>query len=176
MNPKSEKSTVNRAVIYFPISFTGKNSFSLKNKLTRLLRDFYPQVVVRVIFKPNYTIGSLFRFKDVVPKELQASAIYKYSCNCCSAIYVGQTKRQLRVRCFEHLGRSIRTNRPLGNPPFSAIRQHAFDKDHPISLDSFSILSIRSSAMELATVESLYTIREKPSLSSNERSVDLLCF
>ena len=176
MTPKCEKSTVNRAVLYFPIAFTGKNSFSLKNKLTRLLRDFYPQIMVRVIFKPRYTIGSLFRFKDIVPTELQSSAIYKYQCNCCNAIYVGQTKRQVRVRCFEHLGRSIRTNRPLANPPFSAIRQHAHDSDHPIHLDSFSVLSIRSSTMELTTVESLYTIRDKPSLCGNDRSVDLLCF
>ena len=176
MSPKLEKSTVNRAVLYFPITFTGKNSFSLKNKLTRLLREFYPQIIARVIFKPRYTIGSFFRFKDVVPTEMQASAIYKYKCNCCNAIYVGQTKRHVRVRWFEHLGKSIRTNRPLANPSFSAIRQHAHDNDHPIHLASFSILSIRLSTMELPTVESLYTIREKRSLNNNDQSVDLICF
>ena len=129
-----------------------------------------------LIFKPSCTIASLFKFKDRVPIELQASAIYKYQCGSCNATYIGKSKRQVRVRQFEHLGRSIRTNRPLGKPPFSAIRDHAEVNDHPIHLDNFSVLASCSNEMELCTVESLYTIKEKPSLCSNERSVELLCF
>ena len=176
IQPYAPKITVNRAVVYFPISFMGKKSFSFKNNLTRLLQEFYPQLIIRVIFKPGRTIASLFKFKDRVPIELQSSAIYKYQCRSCNATYIGKSKRQIRVRQFEHLGRSIRTNRPLGNPPFSAIRQHAEERDHPIHLDSFSVVASRSNQMELSIVESLYSIKEKPSLCSNERSVELLCF
>ena len=176
MCPNVPKTTVNRAVVYFPISFMGKKSFSFKNNLTRLLNEFYPQLNIRVIFKPNRTIGSLFKLKDRVPIELQASAIYKYQCGSCNATYIGKSKRQIRVRQFELLGRSIRTNRPLGKPSFSAIHQHAEEKDHPVHLDNFSVLTSRSNEMELSTVETLYIIKEKPSLCNNERSVELLCF
>ena len=174
--PKPPKISVNRAIMYFPITFVGKGSFALRNKLTRLLKEFYPQINIRVIFKPKYLMKNLFKFKDAIPPELHSSVVYKYQCCCCTATYIGKSKRQFRVRIFEHLGRSIRTNRQLSKAPFSAIRQHAEDCDHPIHLDSFSILSSRSSTMELNVVESLLTLRDKPSLCSNERSVDLLCF
>ena len=175
MNPRKPKITVNKAVVYFPIVFTGKHSFSLKNKLTRLLREFYPQLAVRVIFKPTHTIGNLFKFKDVVPVELQSSVVYKYQC-CCNATYIGMTKRQLSVRISEHCGRSLRTNRPIAKPPFSAIRNHSETCDHPLLKTSFSVLASRTNDMELSTVETLYIIKEKPSLCSHERSADSLCF
>ena len=153
----------------------GKSSFGFKNKLCRLLKEFYPQLNVRVIFKPNRTIRGFFGFKDKVPKELQSSVVYKYSC-CCNATYYGRSKRQLQARIFQHLGRSVRTNRPLSSPPFSAIRQHSEAEDHPINKDSFSVLSSRSNEMELDIVETLYILKDKPSLCNNERSVNLLCF
>ena len=176
INPLPSKVTVNKATIYFSLPYMGKSSFSLRNKLSKLLQEFYPQVSPRVIFRPKCVLQKFFKFKDTVPKELQSSVVYKYTCSCCSATYIGKSKRQFRVRAFEHLGRSIRTNRPLNKQAFSAIREHSHQHDHPLSIDSFSILASRSSDAELTTIETLYTIREKPSLCNNERSVELLCF
>ena len=176
LHPPPQKSTAERAVCYFPITFIGPSSFSLKNKITKLLKEFYPQIMVRVIFRPKYTIQNLFKFKDIIPQELQSSIIYQYECNSCKALYIGQSKRQFKVRLFEHWGRSIRTNRPLNKPSFSAIRQHSHDCDHPMDSKSFSILTTRPTAMELPIIESLYTILKKPSLSNHETSVELLCF
>ena len=152
------KITVNRAIVYFPVYFMGKSSFGFENKLCRLLKEFYPQLNVRVIFKPRRTIQRFFRFKDKVPKELQSSVVYKYSC-CCNATYYGRSKRQLQARIFQHLGRSIRINRPLRSPPFSAIRQHSEAED-----------------MNLDIVETLYILQDKLYLCNYERSVNLLCF
>ena len=176
LNPSAPKLRADKAILYFPIIFTGKRSFIFQNNLSKLLREFYPQLTIRVIFKPGLTMQRLFKFKDRIPIELQSSVIYKYECRCCSATYFGKTKRQIRVRQFEHLGRSIRTNRPLGKPPFSAIRQHSENTDHPILTDNFSVVSTRPNDTELNIVESLYILKEKPSLCSHERSVELLCF
>ena len=129
-----------------------------------------------MIFKPGRTIKNFFRFKDVVPLKLQSSVVYKYTCHCCNAMYIGKTKRQLTVRIHEHLGRSVRTNRPITTPSFSAIRNHAHAADHPMSRDAFQILATSSHDMELCVRESLLTIRDKPSLVNNEKSTDLLCF
>ena len=176
IEPKTPRLTASKAIVYFSIPFMGKRSFNFKNNLTRLLREFYPQLMIRVIFKPGFTMQSLFRFKDKIPEKLQSSVVYHYKCRCCNATYIGKSKRQIRVRQFEHLGRSVRTNRPLGKPPFSAIRQHSESTDHPIYLDSFSVLSNRSKDVELSIVESLYIVKDKPSLCNNERSVELICF
>ena len=176
MNPKPNHTTVPRAILYFPITFTGKNSFALRNKITKLLREFYPQISVRVIFRPRQIMQNLFRLKDIVPNELQSSVVYKYECHRCNSVYVGKTSRQLRVRIFEHLGRSIRTNRPLSKPPFSAIRNHSHTCDHPINKESFSVLSTHSSSMELLVAEKLFITRDKPNLNTQEGTYDLLCF
>ena len=176
LHPRAAVPSVNRAVVYFPMSFAGKTSFGLKNKLLKLMREFYPQIDVRVIFKPKFTLRNLFKFKDRIPSDLQSSLVYKYKCNCCNAMYYGKTKRQWKVRICEHTGRSVRTNRPLTKPPFSAIRDHAFDCDHPILKENFSVLTCKSNDMELTVAESLYTLRDKPNLCNNERSVELLCF
>ena len=140
------------------------------------MNEFYPQINVRIVFRLSRTIQSFFKFKDVVPLELQSSVIYKYKCNCCNAMYIGRSKRHLSARIFQHKGRSIRTNRMLSNPPFSAIRNHSESADHPILNESFSVLSCRRQEMELNIVESLYIMQEKPSLCNNERSSELLCF
>ena len=174
--PYSPQASVRKAIVYFPINYLGKRSFNLRNKITKLMNEFYPQVNVRVIFKPKLTMHNLFKFKDRIPEKLQSSVVYKYTCSCCNATYIGKSKRQYQVRIFEHFGKSIRTNRQFSNPPFSAIRQHSDEKDHPINIDSFSILCSRSTDMELSIVESIYCIKEKPSLCNYERSVDLLCF
>ena len=173
---KPLKHTVKKKDLYFSISFVGKRSFALRNKLSKLFREFYPQVNLHVIFKTGRTVQSLFRCKDKVPDELQSSVVYKYECHCCNAMYIGKTKRQLRVRIHEHLGRSVRTNRPLTNPSFSAIREHSLGADHPILMSSFTVLSSQPSDRELCISESLLTIKFKPSLVNNEKSMELLCY
>ena len=107
--------------------------------------------------------------------EWQSSDVYTYSF-CCNATYYGRSKRQLQTRIFQHHGRSVRTNRQLANPPFSAIRSHAEAEDHPIDQDSFTVLSSRANERELDIVETLYILKDKPSLCNYERSVNLLCF
>ena len=105
IQPRKPTPSVKKALVYFSLCFNGKSSFSIKNRIGKLLQEFYPQINVRVIFKPGRTISSFFRFKDNVPKELQASVVYQYTCHCCNAMYIGKTNRQLKVRIFEHLGR-----------------------------------------------------------------------
>ena len=173
---KPQSYLVKKKDVYFSIDFVGKRSFSLKKKLTRKFQEFYPQVNIRVVFRAGWTIRSFLRFKDSIPKELQASVVYEYKCHRCNATYIGKTKRHLRVRIFEHLGRSIRTKRPVSKPVYSAIRDHAHEEDHPILRESFKILASRRTDKELLICESLLQMRHKPSLCVYDRSTDLLCF
>ena len=64
LNPKPMTSTAKRAIMYFPITFCGQKSLVIKKKITKLMREFYPQVNVRVIFKSRCPIQKFFRFKD----------------------------------------------------------------------------------------------------------------
>ena len=84
---------------------------------------------------------NFFKFKDRVPLSLASSVVYQYTCRQCSATYICETKKQLRVRISQHKGISFRTNRPLSSFDSSKIYEHAFDSNHPISDDSFKNLS-----------------------------------
>ena len=136
ISPSNKPVTVNRALVYFPIQYHGKHSYSIRNKLVKLLSEFYPQVKVRVIFKCNNTLQRFFRFKDRLPDALQSNLVYFYECGRCTATYLGQTKRLLRVRIADHQGRSFRTNYPLSKPPFSAIHLQGETTDHPLLADN----------------------------------------
>ena len=61
----------------FLLTFTGKSSFGLKNKLQKLMKESCIQLDVRIILKPENTIQHFFNFKDKFPAELQSLLAYK---------------------------------------------------------------------------------------------------
>ena len=79
--------------------------------------------------------------------------------------YTGSTTRQLQCRIAEHMGGSVRTNRPLNKNPVSAIFDHSFNSGHAISKDNFKIIDRHNSVSQLRLLESLYIFKTKPSLN-----------
>ena len=174
--PSQLAESVPKAVVYFPLVFTGSSSFTLRNKLNKLFNEFFPQVSVRIIFKNDNTIIKLFNIKDQIPIDLQSSLIYKFTCDSCKASYIGKTKRHLRSRIAEHRGLSARTGIRITKPPFSAIRDHSLEKDHPFSSSMFSVLAKSQWEQDLVIMESLLTYLHKPQIGTHESSAQLLCF
>lgn len=46
-------------------------------------------------------------------KYMNLNAIFKYNCKTYKDVYIDETKRQLFVSQYEHLGRSSLTEKPL---------------------------------------------------------------
>ena len=57
---KQETATCAKKILYLSLPFTGKHGLDLRNKLLKLFRHHYPQLDLRIIFKPSLRIGSLF--------------------------------------------------------------------------------------------------------------------
>ena len=51
-------------------------------------------------------LSSLFRFEDVIPKELQSHVVFKFLCGNCNVTYYCKTERHLNVRSNEQVGKS----------------------------------------------------------------------
>ena len=68
---------------------------------------------------------------------------------------------------------SVRTNRLLANPSFSAIREHAHTHDHPFSSIDFSILQVASTQVDTKLWESLYIKQLQPELNNQFTSSQL---
>ena len=90
--------------LMFCLPFLGSYSLQIKTKLTRLFKQCYPDVKLKVIFNSPKGLSSHFRFKDRFPILMCSSVVYSYKCPGCHALYYGKTTRNLDTRCREHLG------------------------------------------------------------------------
>ena len=176
MNPPIPKLTVEKSPVYCVLPFLGQKSVSIRNKISRLITNSYPQVSLRVIFRPSNTIGQWFKYKDCIPDALQSSVVYEYKCSRCNATYIGQTKRQLTVRIAEHQGKSYRTGLPISKPSFSAIRNCCEASGHKINKNDFSVLFAANDDTTRLLAESLLIRDRQPTLCTHESSTPLLCY
>ena len=73
---------------------------------------------------------------------MNAVVIYKYKCNICNDVYIGETKRHPFVRQYEHLSRSILTEKPLkyNEAHATAVRKHCYQQNHPADSFCFSLI------------------------------------
>ena len=130
------------------------------------------------MFKSSNRIKNAFRFKDQVPKYLNSKLLYKFTCNTCNSVYLGKTKRHLLVRQYEHLGKSIFTNKDLKytEKDATAVRKHCHEHDHIASLESFSMVGNAVNNYHLLLKESLLILKLKPSLNIAKESMPLYLF
>ena len=125
-----------------------KNNLSLVNKeLQKFLSSAYPHISLRVVFRPSFRLSNFFPFKDKIPGELRSHVVYLYKCQCCSALYVGQTRRHIHTRISEHMGVSPLTGKKRSVSTMSGILAHIHTtiniKFHPLILKSFPLLVLK---------------------------------
>ena len=85
-----------------------------------------------------------------------------------------QRCRAFKTRRLEHLGRSIHTGRPITNPSFSNIREHAEQENHPLSHANFKIIRSMPDKTSLLIAESLHIKFNNPSLNNHATSFPLI--
>ena len=170
-NPKAITSTAPKLEIFMKLPFLGFSSDCSKD-LKYLISKFYPQIKLNLIFTNSNTIKNFFTYKDKIPPLLSSGVIYKYSCDQCVDTYIGETQMQLKVRICQHKGISYRTDAPYKAPTHSSIRDHAFDKNHPVKIKNFKILE-SCDKLDIRIVESINIHRFSPSLNEQGSSFNL---
>ena len=164
--PKTVSYNVEKCPLYICLTFTGKHCLDLRTRILKIVKLRYSQVSIRFGFKHSFCVRNMFRYKDRLPSALMSSVVYKFQCARCSSSYIGRTRRQFKVGVDEHLGISTRTNRILGAPAFSAVREHCTDCNHELLRDSFSVVSRAPSVYDLDIHEGLLIARDKPCLNT----------
>ena len=163
--------TVPKQKLFIKLPYYGYITEKITSDLSKLLTRLFPQLNINFICTNSSSIQSFFRHKERLPDSLCSSIIYKFECLSCNALYLGSTRRQLSCRVGEHRGISIRTNRPLSSPPFSAIREHSQNIGHPIQKQNFKIIATTNNT-DLLTLESLYIKKLNP-LHNTGYSIEL---
>ena len=160
------KYDVPKLVKYIKLPFYGKASYDFRKKMNSILRSQFPAIDFRFIFTNSFSIGSLFKIKDRIPDSVCSNIIYQFECPSCGARYLGSTTRAFRIRVLEHIGKSYRTERYLNKMPFSSIRNHSHEEDHPFNENNFKIIQRYSSHQEALIGEKILIERLNPELNN----------
>ena len=83
-------------------------------------------------------LSSLFRFKDLIPLELQSHIVYKFLCDNCNVTYYGKTECHLNVRSCEHIGIHL-TGKTI-ECKSSLVPYHLLLHNHDSDFNNFTIL------------------------------------
>ena len=149
--------------LFFVFPYFGKQSEKFKSDILKLFHKYFTNHQFHIILTNNFTIGSLFNYKDRLIKGMTASTVYKWSCPNCRAHYIGSSSRNLYFRAAEHAGLSYRTGQPLSSPPQSSIRDHAVicNSSQYINSDHFQIIGTSKNTTELRIFLSTFSLKEK---------------
>ena len=159
----------------------GKYSNVVKKQLSKLASNCLKDSKITILWNSTRRLRQIFHFKDRLPMRLRSHILYQYSCDGCNSIYLGKTKRHFGVRAYEHLGLSLRTDKPLTYNPNhnnnSGIRVHLNDQNNCLgNIDNFKIIGKAKTNYHLRLKESILFRKVKPSLNTQETSIPLQLF
>ena len=100
-NQNQLKETSN--VYNFKLPHIGNPSHHIKNKLSKLWKEFRKENVnIKLVFN-SFKIKSYFSYKDPIPDDLKSFLVYKFTCASCSYSYIGETCCHFKTRIEEHI-------------------------------------------------------------------------
>ena len=154
--------------------YLGNMSIVLKRSILHLIRNFYPTVELKVVFKRGYKIQSMFNFnfKDRFPLKCASGVVYYTQCKKCgpSAAYIGKTINTLYERFYGSNGHLHSSNTK------SALFGHmnlTGDPECEFVFDDIKILDQANFDNRLRYIESILLKYEKQSLNTQEYSIPL---
>ena len=171
-----ENYDVPKPIVYFTTFYLGDVSKTMARDIRSIVRDSFPQVHLRVLYKNHNTIGSQFSFKDKIPKLCLSNLIYKYTCECCNAFYIGKTESQFWNRITQHMGISPRTGDKVSSKAPSDVRDHCLKCKVHVKPENFQIIDRLHSSNGILYLESLHQKTKKPLIGIQQQSTPLLCF
>ena len=145
---------------YLSLPYINDKSEITARKIQTLVKDYFPNVKLRVAFKSPATIANHFPYKDIVddPKK-RSGVVYRYKCKHCEASYIGMTTRILDIREQEHK-----------NNNKSHVYQHNILENHEIDFENVEILDRASNQLKLSYKEMLYIRKYQPTLNVQKES------
>ena len=169
--------TSNKKEVMISLLFLGKISIQVKKKLQSIFREYGRGLNLKVVFKSPNRLRNGFSFKDVLPMNFDSKVLYKYTCDTCNCIYIGETKRHFLVRAYEHLGISILTDDAYtyNEKTATGINRHCHDLGHMKNIDNFRIVGHANNKYHLRLKESLLISLAKPTIINVQKKSIPLC-
>lgn len=115
---------------------------------------------IKAIFQSNKNNQCIFRsMKDPTPVLEKSGLVYNIPCKDCNSVYIGQTKRKLKKRIYEH-------KRACGRDEnVSALVHHSHDNDHVFDFENTKILAMEHNCFKLNFLEMYHIVKNKNSVN-----------
>ena len=109
---------------------------------------------------------------------MNSNVVYEYKCNICNDVYVGETNRHYLICQYEHLVRSILTEKPskYKEKDATAVRKHCHQENYSADSSCFSLIGNTTNNYHLKLKESLVILKLKQSLNTTKESMSLHLF
>ena len=102
---------------YSKLPSIGNLSHHIKNKLSKLCKEFCKENFnIKLVFN-SFKIKNYFSYKDPIPNDLKSFLVYKFTCASCSSSYIGKTCHHFKTRIEEHIKKDSKS------PPQHALTQ-----------------------------------------------------
>ena len=155
--------SISKIYILGKISNIKSLTHHIRNKLSKLCKEFCRKNVnIKLVF-PSCKIKNYFSYKDPIPDDLKSFLVYKFTSASCSSSYIGETWCHFKTRIEEHIKKDNKS--------------HIFKHLHSIAtcFDSYNSLSFKiidkaNSISDLKIKEALHIKLEKTKLKRSTKS------
>ena len=89
-------------VHYFKLPYIGSLSYHIKNKLSKLYKEFCKENVNIKLAFASFKIKNYFSYRDPIPDDLKSFQVYKFTSASSSSSYIGETCCHFKTRIEEH--------------------------------------------------------------------------
>ena len=115
---------------------------------------------VKAAFRPVRTIRkTLMKVKTPIPEAKKKSVVYEVPCKECDGVYIGETKRTLKIRLGEHKSAVKRGD------PKNGIAVHAHETKHAINWDEAKVRRCVNGFWQRKTTEAIHIQRNKKTMN-----------
>ena len=97
-------------VHYFKLPYIGNLSYHIKNKLSKLCKEFCKENFnIKLVFN-SFKIKNNFSYKDPIPDDLKSFLVYKFTCASCSSSYIDETCCHFKTRFEKHIKKDSKSH------------------------------------------------------------------
>ena len=153
------------------LPFAGSKGTTIVRNLNKTLKNILPSNVKTRITYTGRKLNSRFQIKDEINEKHQHDLIYytKFPEEFCTEDYLGETGRRIIERVADHAGKGKQSH----------LLKHALTQNHRhVHLSNMKIIdsSFHNNKLKRKISEALYIKQYRPSLNSQEQSVELELF
>ena len=153
-------------VHYLKLPYIGNLSHHIKNKLSKLCKEFCKENFnIKLVFN-SFKIKSYFLYKDPIPDDLKSFLVYKFTCASCTSSCIGETCRHFKTRNEEHISKDNKSH------IFKHLHSTTACFDSYNSL-TFKIIDKANSKFDLKIKETVHINWTKPNLNAKQNHLAL---